>query len=74
MRRWGLSGRGIIRKSIVDVGEDLAAGRLVELLADYPQATMPLQIVLPPGRAQPRRVRALVDRLADAVRARAGQL
>lgn len=70
VRRWGLNGRGIVRKSIVDVGDDLAAGRLVELLGDYPPATIPLQIVLPPGRAQPRRVGALVDRLAEAVRAR----
>lgn len=71
-RQWGLSGRGIIRKSIIDVGDDLRAGRLVELLAGYPQPTMPLQIVLPPARAQPRRVRALVDRLVAAVEQRVG--
>lgn len=64
VRQWGLAGHGIIFKSEVDVGLDIRAGTMVELLADYTPSPMPLQMLFPPGRAQPRRVRALTDRLA----------
>lgn len=67
VRQWCLAGYGIILKSELDVGDDLAAGRLVELLPEYAQAATPLQMLFPPGRAQPRRVRALADQLASAL-------
>ncbi|MEM7445724.1 MAG: substrate binding domain-containing protein, partial [Pseudomonadota bacterium] len=66
VRQWGLAGHGIILKSELDVGPDIRAGRLVELLAEHASPPAPLQMLFPPGRAQPRRVRALADRLADA--------
>ncbi|MET4805386.1 LysR family transcriptional regulator [Limibacillus sp. MBR-115] len=63
VRRWCLEGHGIALKSELDVGSDIEAGRLIEVLADYPSPLTPLQMLFPPGRAQPRRVRALAERL-----------
>ena len=64
VRQWCLAGHGIAFKSELDVGPDIRAGRLVELLADHAAPPAPLQMLFPPSRAQPRRVRALADRLA----------
>lgn len=64
VRQWCLDGCGIILKSELDVGPDIRAGRLVELLADYAPSPTPVQLLFPPSRAQPRRVRALADCLA----------
>lgn len=63
VRRWALAGLGIILKSELDVGRDLAAGRLVALLEDYAAPPNPLQIMFPPGRTRPRRIGALADAL-----------
>lgn len=63
-RQWCLEGHGIILKSELDVGEDIRAGNLIELLADYASPATPLQMLFPPSRAQPRRVGALADQLA----------
>ncbi|MDV7145860.1 LysR family transcriptional regulator [Tropicimonas sp. TH_r6] len=68
VRQWGVEGHGIVLKSELDVGEDLREGRLVELLAKHAPPPTPLQMLFPPSRAQPRRVRALVDWIAEAVR------
>lgn len=62
-RQWCLEGYGIMLKSELDVRADLAAGRLLELLAEYAPPATPLQMMYPPARAQPRRVRALADHL-----------
>jgi len=64
VRQWCLAGHGIILKSELDVGPDIKAGNLVELLADYAPPPTPLQLLFPPSRAQPRRVRELADQLA----------
>ena len=64
VRQWCLAGCGIILKSELDVGPDLRAGHLVELLADHAQPPSPIQMLFPPGRAQPKRVRELADRFA----------
>lgn len=63
VRQWCLDGHGIILKSELDVGADLRAGRLVELLAEYAAPPTPIHMLFPPARARPRRVRALADRL-----------
>ncbi|CTQ51581.1 D-malate degradation protein R [Roseibium album] len=65
VRQWCLEGRGIVLKSEFDVGGDIQDGRLVELLGDYASPPPPLQIVFPPSRAQPRRVTAFADHLAN---------
>lgn len=63
VRRWALAGHGVILKSELDVRHDLSTGRLVALLEDFAAPPNPLQIMFPPGRAQPRRVGALADAL-----------
>lgn len=63
VRQWALAGQGIILKSELDVAQDLADGRLVALLEEYAAPAYPLQIMFPPGRAQPRRVGALAEAL-----------
>lgn len=67
VRQWCLAGHGIVLKSELDVGPDIQAGRLVELLAVHAAPALPLQMLFPPSRAQPRRVRALADNLALAL-------
>ena len=67
VREWCLAGHGIMLKSELDVGPDIRAGYLVELLANHAQPPTPVQMLFPPGRAQPRRVRALADQLALAI-------
>jgi len=68
VRQWCLAGHGIVLKSELDVGQDLRAGNLVELLADHAQPPTPLQMLFPPGRAQPRRVSAFADQLVSTIR------
>ncbi|MBT3143879.1 MULTISPECIES: LysR family transcriptional regulator [Roseobacteraceae] len=67
VRQWALEGHGIILKSELDVADDLKVGRLVALLEGYASPPNPLQIMFPPGRAQPRRVRALSEALSSAM-------
>ncbi|QHI97414.1 LysR family transcriptional regulator [Xylophilus rhododendri] len=63
-REWAVAGAGIILKSSIDVGPDLASGALVRLLADWETEAYPLHALLPSRRFVPRRVSALVDYLA----------
>lgn len=65
IRLSALQGKGIILKSELDVAEDLKQGTLVALLQDYEAAANPLQMLFPPSRAQPRRVKALADALVE---------
>ncbi|UWQ85582.1 LysR family transcriptional regulator [Leisingera caerulea] len=67
VRQWALAGQGIILKSELDVAGDLKAGRLVALLQDYLPPPNPLQMMFPPGRAQPRRVRVLAEAISAAL-------
>ncbi len=67
VHQWALEGHGIALKSELDISPDLQAGRLIELLPDYAPPPSPVQLLLPPGRTQPRRVRALTDHLAQAI-------
>lgn len=70
VRQWALEGHGIILKSELDVAADLKSGKLVALIESYASPPNPLQMMFPPGRAQPRRVRALAEALSDAMVAR----
>ena len=67
VRQWCLAGYGVMLKSELDVGPDLRAGRLIELLPEHAQPPSPLQMLFPPSRAQPRRVRAFAEQLATAI-------
>ncbi|MEH6832846.1 MAG: LysR family transcriptional regulator [Sulfitobacter sp.] len=70
VRQWALDGHGIILKSELDVIEDVESGKLIALLEDFAPPPNPLQMMFPPGRAQPRRVRALADAFSQALAAR----
>ncbi|MGY3851426.1 LysR family transcriptional regulator [Aeromonas aquatilis] len=65
VRRWCLQGLGLCFKSWWDVQEDLARGALQEVLAPFSTTPSRLQLVYPSSRSQPRRVRALMDAIAD---------
>ena len=67
VRQWCLAGHGVMLKSALDVAADLRSGALVQLLARYAPPPTPLQMLFPPSRAQPKRVRALADQLALAL-------
>lgn len=47
VHRWAVAGEGIAYKSWLDVCEDVGAGRLELLLADYPGEPTPLNLVYP---------------------------
>ena len=66
VRQWCLNGRGIALKSEWDVQSDVKKGRLVSILEDFAPQPNALQMVYPAGAVQPRRVRALIDHLAQA--------
>ncbi|WP_454742537.1 LysR family transcriptional regulator [Cupriavidus necator] len=59
-----LAGFGIALHSTWHVGADLHAGRLVQVLPDYPLADTGIYAVMPQRRLVPPRVRAFVDFLA----------
>ncbi|WP_192037107.1 LysR family transcriptional regulator [Halomonas sp. YLGW01] len=65
VRQWGLEGLGIVLKSELDVVDDIRSGRLIELLADYAASPAPVQLLFPPARTQPHRVKALADHLVE---------
>lgn len=67
IRSWALQGRGIVLKSELDVKEDIRSGALVPLLDDHLPPPTPLQMIFPPGRAQPHRVTALAAQIAGAI-------
>jgi len=67
VRAWCRDGHGVARKSQLDVEADLKDGALVELLADFSSGETGLQIVYPATQSQPRRVRLLIERIAEAL-------
>jgi DNA-binding transcriptional LysR family regulator len=69
VRTWCRNGHGIARKSRLDVEADLREGALVELLKDFSSGETGLQIVYPATHAQPRRVRLLIERIAETLSA-----
>ena len=66
VRDWCRNGYGIARKSLWDIEADLKTGTLVELLPEFSAGGTGLQIVYPATRDQPKRVRLLIDRIAEA--------
>lgn len=69
IRHWCLAGLGIALKSEVDIAHDLARGALAPLLVDDTLPAVPLQLLLPPSRSQPRRIKAFADHLAAGLKA-----
>jgi DNA-binding transcriptional LysR family regulator len=60
-----LAGSGIGLKSIWDVSDDFAAGRLVHLLPQYRSPAAPIQAVYPSARHLAAKVRVFLDFMAD---------
>lgn len=60
-----LEGAGIARKSIWDVGDTLASGRLVRVLPEYSISAAPLSALYPNSRHLAPRVRVLVEFLSE---------
>jgi DNA-binding transcriptional LysR family regulator len=65
VRLWCIQGHGLALKSFWNVKDDLAAGRLIEVLAPFATRAAPIQAMYPGGRAMPGRVRALIDCLTS---------
>jgi DNA-binding transcriptional LysR family regulator len=65
VRQWALQGLGIATKARLDILQDIAAGRLIELLPDWRGELFPLHAMLPAGRHMPLRVRRLLDFLGE---------
>ena len=65
VRDWCRDGYGIARKSIWDIEADLKAGSLVELLREFSAGSTGLQIVYPATQDQPKRVRLLIEKIAE---------
>ncbi|GAB5387453.1 MAG: LysR family transcriptional regulator [Alphaproteobacteria bacterium] len=72
VRQWAIDGHGLAYKAQIDVLDDLASGRLTEVLQDYTAQPTPLQIMFPPGRAQPVRIRHFADFLANRIQRHMG--
>ena len=60
-----VAGLGIAALPDFLIGEHIASGALEPLLADYPSPEAGLYVVRPPGAVAPRKVRALIDILAE---------
>lgn len=66
LRIAALTGIGIVINARWLFEEDLASGRLIEVLPEHPPADMPIHLVMPAGRYVAARVRALADHLIAA--------
>jgi DNA-binding transcriptional LysR family regulator len=64
-----LSGRGIAVVSHLLASEDIQKGRLQALMPEFPPRSVPLLVVYPSGRNLPPRTRAVIEFLAEVVRA-----
>ncbi len=65
VRHWCLLGKGLVYKSEWDVRNDLDRGALVPVLEAFETPPNWLRIIYPAGAVQPRRVRLLMDYLAE---------
>ena len=63
VRSWVIAGYGIALKSKLDIAPELDSGILVELLGRYAASPIPIQMLFPPSRTQPQRVKELADEL-----------
>lgn len=60
LKDWAVNGCGIVRKSVIDVRDELADGRLVELLPNYSGPSVGLNLVYPANRRHIARVRGFI--------------
>jgi LysR family transcriptional activator of dmlA len=67
-RDWCLAGRGILLRSLWDIAPAIAAGQLVRVLPGHAMADADIHWLAPHSRQAPRRLRLLVDFLAERFR------
>lgn len=65
IRKWALAGQGFAYKSLLDIEDDLRAGRLHTVLDDYFRESVPLNLLYRRSRFQPPRIALLVDFLLE---------
>lgn len=58
-------GHGLTQALSYQVAEDLAAGRLVRLLAEFEPPPLPVQLVTPSAQHMPAKTRAFLDHVAE---------
>lgn len=63
VRRWCIDGAGIAKKSAIDVGKDLLAGRLERILADFEIPQTEMWLVLPSRQLISPAIRLIRDEL-----------
>lgn len=68
VHRAALNGSGLAILSHILVGGDIEAGRLVNLMPDFPPSRFAINAVYPSRRSMPMRVRTVLDFLIEAVR------
>jgi DNA-binding transcriptional LysR family regulator len=69
VRDWCLAGHGVMLRSLWDIAPQLASGELIRVLPHYAMADADIHWVAPWRPKTPRRVRLLVDHLAEQFRA-----
>lgn len=67
---WALAGHGIGLKALWDVEQDMAEGRLVEVLAPFAANPIDLYVMYPTRTHLPRRVRVFIDFVVEALKVR----
>jgi len=67
LRQAALGGAGIAHLRRFSIEADLAAGRLVRVLADVPMPTMPVHVVHAFGRQLPAPARLFIDFLVERI-------
>lgn len=63
LRAWAEAGEGVSWEAYWDIADDLAAGRLIELLPEYPSSSIELYAVFAPSKPVPPRIRLFVDHM-----------
>jgi len=65
---WCRAGYGIAFKSLWDVDQDIATGRLIHILKDFQMPARPLQLVYPAKATNSARIRLLIDHLSEGLK------
>jgi len=68
-RRWAEQGLGIVLRSEWDVGDAIASGSLVRVLADWQLISAPINLLVPLRKHRSARVQALTEFLESALKA-----
>ncbi|HEU0204867.1 MAG TPA: LysR family transcriptional regulator [Burkholderiaceae bacterium] len=66
LHAWSLAGLGLAWRSLWEVGEDLTAGRLVQVLDELAAPAIPIYCVMPARKHLPVRVRLFVEHVKAA--------